>query len=125
MVQSQELQRQGVTLREAPCARLFSSQDTNCRSPRLHAQHLRWGISSYTSYSCAEAVTVIPTTLRSSSICYCPKSFPKFLKKGSRSYGLTWGWQGLAFRQPAQSRNLKKSSFLLPPAFFFFFLRDR
>lgn len=104
MVCSQELQRQGVTLREALCARPSSSQDPNCTSPQLHAQHLRWGISSYTSYSCKEAVTIIPTVQRSSSICYYPKSFPKWWK----------GWQGLAFRQPAQF-----SPHISPPPPFF------
>lgn len=76
--------------------------------PQLHAQHLRWGISSYMSYSCKEAVTIIPTALRTSSISYYPKSFPKWWK----------GWQGLAFRQPAQFSPA-------PPPPPFFFLRYR
>lgn len=112
----------GVNPERSPCASTSSGQDNDPRSPQLHVQPLRRGISSYTSCSCAEAITVTPPSVRSSSAWYHPIFFPKFLKKSSRSYGLSCGLAGSGLQTTS---SMTKSFFLLPLLFFSLWQTDR
>lgn len=122
MVWSPELQRQGLTLRGAPVPAHPVARTVTPRSPQLHVQPLRRGISSYTSCSCAEAITVTPPSVRSSSAWYHPIFFPKFLKKSSRSYVLSCGLAGSGLQTTS---SMTKSFFLLPLLFFSLWQTDR